>query len=103
MLKQGGSTQSPGFSPSAEATGEIKFKSQWFGEALATPAYPLNSREETIFEALGGPLSCSFGADADIAAADLNGSPHEGGTRKSTAPPEMRPEVVRSPRVQYVQ
>lgn len=52
----------------------MQFKSQWFGEALATPAYPLDSREETIFEALGGPLSCSFGADADIAAADLNGS-----------------------------
>jgi hypothetical protein len=48
----------------------MQFKSQWFGEALATPAYPLDSREETIFEALGGPLSCSFGADADIAAAD---------------------------------
>ena len=56
----------------------MQFKSQWFGEALATPAYPLDSREETIFEALGG-------------------------TRKSTTPPEMRPEVVRSPRVQYVQ
>jgi len=81
----------------------MQFKSQWFGEALAAPAYPLDSREETIFEALGGPRSCSYGADADIAAADLNGSPHEGGTRKSTAPPEMRPEVVRSPRVQYVQ
>jgi hypothetical protein len=33
----------------------LQFKSQWFGEALATPAYPLDSREETIFEALGGP------------------------------------------------
>ena len=59
----------------------MQFKSQWFGEALATPAYPLDSREETIFEALGGPLSCSFGAY--IAAADLNGSPHEGGARKA--------------------
>jgi hypothetical protein len=30
----------------------MQFKSQWFGEALAAPAYPLDSREETIFEAL---------------------------------------------------
>jgi hypothetical protein len=70
----------------------MQFKNQWFGEALATPAYPLDSRGETIFEGLGGPRSwiegSSFGADADTAAADLIGSPHEGATRESTTPPE---------------
>ena len=81
----------------------MQFKNQWFGEALATPAYPLDSRGETIFEGLGGPRSwiegSSFGADADTAAADLIGSPHEGATRESTTPPEIRPEVVSAPQV----
>ena len=76
----------------------MQFKNQWFGEALATPAYPLDSRGETIFEGLGGPRSwiegSSFGADADTAAADLIGSPHEGATRESTTPPEIRPETA---------
>jgi hypothetical protein len=79
----------------------MQFNNQWFGEAFTTPAYPLDSREKTNFEALGGPRSwmggSSFGADADTAAADLVVA--EGGTRKSTAPPEIRPEVVRAPQV----
>ena len=66
----------------------MQFKNQWFGEALAIPAYPLDSRGETIFEGPGGPRSwiegSSFGADADTASADLVGSPHEGATREST-------------------
>jgi hypothetical protein len=45
----------------------MQFKNQWFGKALATPAYPLDSRGETIFEGLGGPRSwiegSSFGAE----------------------------------------
>ena len=81
----------------------MPFKNQWFGEALATPAYPLDSPEETIFEALGGQRSwiegSSFGADAGTAVADPIGSPHESGTRKSTAPSEIRPEVVSAPQV----
>jgi hypothetical protein len=79
----------------------MQFKNQWFGEAFATPAYPLDSREETSFETLGGPQSwiegSSFGADADTAAADLVVA--EGGTRKSTAPREIRPEVVNAPQI----
>jgi RNA-directed DNA polymerase len=39
----------------------------------------------------------SFGADADTAAADTVVA--EGGTRKSTVPPEIRPEGVRAPEV----
>lgn len=79
----------------------MQFNNRWFGEAFATPAYPLDSREKTNFEALGGPRSwmggSSFGADADTAAADLVVA--EGGTRKSTVPPEIRPEGVRAPQV----
>ena len=79
----------------------MQFNNQWFGEAFATPAYPLDSREKTNFEALGGPRSwmggSSFGADADTAAADPVVA--EGGTRKSTVPPEIRPEGVRAPQV----
>ena len=79
----------------------MQFNNRWFGEAFATPAYPLDSREKTNFEALGGPRSwmgdSSFGADADTAAADPVVA--EGGTRKSTVPPEIRPEGVRAPQV----
>ena len=46
----------------------MQFNNRWFGEAFATPAYPLDSREKTNFEALGGARSwmggSSFGADA---------------------------------------
>jgi hypothetical protein len=52
----------------------MQFKNRWFGEAFATPAYPSDSRQETDFETLGNP-------------------------RKSTAPPEIRPEVVSAPQV----
>ena len=74
----------------------MQFKNQSFGEAFATP---LDSREKANFEALGGPRSwiegSSFGADADTAAADLVVA--ERGTGKSTAPPEIRLEVVSAP------
>jgi hypothetical protein len=79
----------------------MQFKNQWFGEAFATPAYPLDSREETNFEALGGARGwiegSSFAADAGTATADLVVA--EGGMRKSTAPPEIRSEVVSAPQV----
>ena len=79
----------------------MQFNNRWFGEAFATPVYSLDSREKTNFEALGGPRSwmggSSFGADADTAAADPVVA--EGGTRKSTVPPEIRPEGVRAPQV----
>jgi hypothetical protein len=79
----------------------MQFKNQWFGEAFATSAYPLDSREETNLETLGGARSriegSSFAADADTAAADLVVA--TGGMRKSTAPPEIRLEVVSAPQV----
>jgi hypothetical protein len=79
----------------------MQFESQWFGKAFATPAYPSDSGEETNFEALGGQRtwieSSWSGADADTAAADLVVA--ERGTRKNTAAPEIRPEVVSAPQV----
>jgi hypothetical protein len=79
----------------------MHFKNWWFGGASPTPGYSSDSREETHFEALGGEWSwiegSSFGADADTTAADLVVA--EAGTRKSKAPPEIRPELVSAPQV----
>jgi hypothetical protein len=79
----------------------MQFKNQWFLEAFVSHAYPSDSREETNFEALGGPPSriegSSLGADVHIAAADLVVA--EVCSGKSTAPTDIRPKAVSAPQV----
>ena len=64
----------------------MNFKCQWPGETRARSAHPLDSLKEPIFQARGGDPrdrieGGSFDTDIVPAAADLKGSPHEGGTR----------------------
>src|SRR5215469_4250541 len=64
----------------------MRFKFQWPGEPLARSARPLDSLKEPILQARGGDPrnrieGAPFGADIVPAAADLKGSPHEGGAR----------------------
>jgi hypothetical protein len=77
----------------------MQFKNQWFLEAFVSPANPSDSREETNLEALDSSPSriegSSFSADVHITAALLVVA--EGASRKSTAPTEVRPEVVSAP------
>lgn len=71
----------------------MQFESQWPGDAIAAPAYPLDSREDAFFEVFGGGSGNrvegrSFGADAHPAAVVPKGRPREGSTgdRRSGSP-----------------